>query len=150
MWVGLSVWIFKSFLPIFWLYCLPLSAPGSELENYDKRKISPWLHFAPHSSCKRVGRDRVWWICQQQLCLMDSISKASVCGFYSLSGIGRVIVGKKPNNSQNLFYKLLSLLSSGMYYTDSWLFYIFLNFSNLVQVLSFLGQRDLGDNNLLL
>lgn len=81
---------------------------------------------------------------------MDSISKASVCGFYSLSGIGRVIVGKKPNNSQNLFYKLLSLLSSGMYYTDSWLFYIFLNFSNLVQVLSFLGQRDLGDNNLLL
>lgn len=40
MWVGLSVWIFNSFFPIFGLYCLPRSLPGSQLENYD-RKISP-------------------------------------------------------------------------------------------------------------
>lgn len=58
MGVGLGVWVFNSFFPIFGLRCLPLCVPGSQLENYDKRKISPWMHFPHHSTCEGVSRDK--------------------------------------------------------------------------------------------
>lgn len=42
MWAGLSRQIFNGFFPFFGLCCLPSSAPGSLLDNYDKGRISPW------------------------------------------------------------------------------------------------------------
>lgn len=35
------------FFLVFGLYCLPLSVPGPQLENYNMRQIFPWMH-SPH------------------------------------------------------------------------------------------------------
>jgi len=58
MWVGLSVWIFNSFFPIFGLYCLPFSVPGSQLENYGKRKIPLGMHSPPPVAVKGLAGAR--------------------------------------------------------------------------------------------
>lgn len=84
---------------------------------------------------------------------MDRVSKASVCGFYSLSGIGKVTVGKNEQFTEFVLEASLTTVHRHVLYCQL-IISCFLNAFNLVVVLRsshscsvFLGQSNLGDHN---